>query len=322
MRVSPLLFLAALAGTSSAISGSGCGKGIPDAFPSPGESKNLRLSDSDRTYRLHIPKTYQNDTRTAVYFSFSGASRGGEEQETLSQFSNPEFNPHGIAVYPDTENGVWLSNSNANISHPNDLDFTNDLLTHLEESLCIDPGRVYANGKSNGGEFAAVIACNATVGSRFAAFSVVSGAWHETGNVPGLQACEPAMREEGYPFLIFHGTVDQTAPINGDVEDEILPIIDVLQTWAERNGCPEDAKWARNVTVHENPTIKHAGWDCDGKSNIIQFYREGDNGHCWPCTHPNDDYETLGREKCPMGHYVFNATGIIFDFYSQNRLNL
>ncbi|KAJ6110202.1 hypothetical protein N7486_002437 [Penicillium sp. IBT 16267x] len=240
-------------------------------FSQARREQELKLPDSDRTYRLHIPNTYKNDTKTA--------------------FSNPEFNPDGIAVYLDTENGVWLSNSNADISHPNDLDFTNNLLTYLEENLCIDLGRVYANGKSNGGEFAAVIACNATVGSRFAAFLVVSGAWHDTGSVPGLQACEPSMREEGYPFLIFHGTVDQTAPINGDAEDEIVPIIDVLQDWAERNGCSEDVKWARNVTVHEDPTVKHAGWDCDGKKNIVQFYREGDNE-------------------------------IIFDFYSQYRLDL
>ncbi|KAJ5946135.1 hypothetical protein N7454_002974 [Penicillium verhagenii] len=320
MRISPLLSLAALLSTSSAISG--CGKNIPDAFPSPGSSKTLSLPDSDREYRIHIPKTYKNDTKTAVYFSFSGASRSGEEQEQLSQFSNPEFNPDGIAIYPETKDDVWLSNSNANISYPNDLDFTNDLLTHLEENLCIDTGRVYANGKSNGGEFAAVIACNATVGSRFAAFSVVSGAWHGTGSVPGLQGCQPAMRDEGYPFIFFHGTVDQTAPINGDEEDDITPIIDVLQDWAERNGCPENSKWASNKTVHEQPLVKHAGWDCDGKKDIVQFYREGNNGHCWPSTRPNDDYETLGKEKCPMGHYVFNATDIIFDFYSQYRLGV
>jgi poly(3-hydroxybutyrate) depolymerase len=320
MRISPFWSLAAVASTSLATSG--CGKNIPDGFPSPGSSKTLSLPDSNRSYRIHIPANYEKNTQTQVYFSFCGAGKDGDEQEGLSQFSNPEFNPNGIAVYPNTENGVWLSNQLANTSHPNDLDFTNDLLTHLEKNLCVDRSRIYANGKSNGGELAAVIACNATVGSRFAAFSVVSGAWHETGDISGVGACEPAMRPEGYPFLIFHGTVDQTAPIDGDTEDEIVPIIDVLHDWAERNGCPKDEKWARNVTVSDHPLVKHAGWDCDGKKNIVQFYREGDNGHCWPSTHSNDDYRTLGREKCPIGHYVFNATEIIFDFYSQHQLNI
>ncbi|CAG8250778.1 unnamed protein product [Penicillium salamii] len=304
MRASILFTLTALAGIGSARSG--CGKAIPDGFPSAGSSQTLSLPNSNRTYRIHIPSTYEQNTKTP---------------EGLSQFSNPEFNPDGIAVYPNTDNGVWLSNQLAHTSHPNDLDFTDQLLTHLEENLCVDERRIYANGKSNGGELTAVIACNATVGSRFAAFSVVSDAWHETGDVPGVGACEPAKRNEGYPFLIFHGTVDQIAPINGDIEDEIVPIIDFLHNWAERNGCDKDQKWARNITVHEDPLVKRAGWDCDGKKNIVEFYREGDNGHCWPCTHSNDDYATMGPEKCPMGHYVFNATEIIFNFYSRYQLN-
>ncbi|KAJ5109763.1 hypothetical protein N7532_002408 [Penicillium argentinense] len=316
MRISSILSLAALVSISSA-KPSGCGKNFPEGFPTPGSSKTIDLPNSDRSYRIHIPENYDVNRRTPVYFSFCGASRNGKEQEGLSQFSNPEFNPDGIAVYPE----IWLSNSLANTSHPNDVDFTNDLLTHLEEKLCVDPSRIYANGKSNGGEFAAVIACNATVGSRFAAFSVVSGAWHETGDVPGVGPCEPAMREEGYPFLIFHGTVDQTAPIDGSKEDDEVSLIDVLHKWTERNGCEKDAKWKSNVTVFEDPLVKHASWDCAGKKDIVQFYREEDNGHCWPSTVPNDDYETMGRKKCPGGHYVFNATEYIFDFYKQHRLN-
>jgi hypothetical protein len=31
------------------------------------------------------------------------------EEEDLSQFSNPEFNPNGIAIYPNSKNGYWLS---------------------------------------------------------------------------------------------------------------------------------------------------------------------------------------------------------------------
>lgn len=96
------------------------------------------------------------------------------KEESLSQFSNPEFNPNGIAIYPNSKNGYWLSNPSADTSRPNDLDFTNDLLTYMEEKLCIDTRRAYAAGKSNGGAITGVIACNATVGRRFAAIAAVS----------------------------------------------------------------------------------------------------------------------------------------------------
>ena len=316
MHLASLLVQGVSAGVSLART-SGCGMGIPSQFPSPGSSKSLQLPNSDREYRLFIPANYDHNTLTPVYFSFHGASRDMVEQEELSQFSNPEFNPNGIAVYPNSKNGYWLSNPEAN-----DLDFINDLLTHIEDKLCVDTSRVYTAGKSNGGGFTGIIACNATVGSRFAAFAAVSGAWYNTDDIPGVGSCKPAKREEGYPFLEFHGTIDTTAPINGNnAKHPKLPAIEVLEGWAERNGCGPNAKWAQNVTVFQNPLVKHAIWNCDGKDGIVQHYREGDNGHCWPSTVPNDDYEKLAAQ-CPLGKYVFNATEYIFDFFSGYRLNM
>lgn len=46
----------------------------------------------------------------------------------------------------------------------------------------------------------------------------------------------------------------------------------------------------------------------------MQHYREGENGHCWPSTVSNDDYESH-PEQCPLGKYVFNATKYVFDFF-------
>jgi poly(3-hydroxybutyrate) depolymerase len=317
MHLSSLLSLALAVGPAHS---SGCGRDIPSKFPSPGSSKSLTLPGTDREYRLFIPATYDKNRPAPLYFSFHGASKDMLEQEGLSQFSNPEFNKDGIAIYPNSKNGYWLSNPKANTSRPNDLDFTNDLLTHMEELLCIDPSRVYSAGKSNGGGFTSVLACNATVGSRFAAFASVSGAYYDTDDIPGVGPCAPAQREEGYPFLEFHGTTDTTAPIDGNTATHPkLPTIDILEGWAERNGCGDDAKWARNETVFRNPLVKHAIWNCDGRNGIVQHYREGENGHCWPSTVSNDDY-TSHPDQCPLGKYVFNATSYIFDFFSGYRL--
>ncbi|KAJ5679708.1 hypothetical protein N7462_007952 [Penicillium macrosclerotiorum] len=319
MHLLPLVSLATLATVGRART-SGCGKDIPSKFPSPGESKILHLPGTDREYKLFIPTHYDQNKPTPVYFSFHGASRDMNEEEDLSQFSNADFNKDGIAVYPNSRNGYWLSHPKADTSRPNDLDFTNDLLTHLEEELCIDPSKIYSAGKSNGGGFTGVIACNATVGGRFAAFAAVSGAWYNTDGIPGVGPCVPAEREEGYPFLEFHGTTDTTAPIDGNAKKPPkLPVIDILQGWAERNGCRANAKWARNATIFKQPLVKHVTWDCAGRVGIIQHYRESDNGHCWPSTVPNDDYKRLSKQ-CKLGKYVFNATEYIFDFFSNYQL--
>ncbi|KAJ5199975.1 hypothetical protein N7491_009228 [Penicillium cf. griseofulvum] len=320
MHLTSLLSLAALTSITTAKT-PGCGKDIPPKFPKAGSSENLTLPNSDRQYRLFIPANYDKNKPTPVYFSFHGASRDMLQQENLSQFSNPEFNPDGIAIYPNSKNGFWLSNPYANTSRPNDLDFTNDLLTHVEESLCIDTSKVYSAGKSNGGGFTSVIACNATVGSRFAAFAAVSGAWYDTDDIKGVGPCAPAKRDGGYPFLEFHGTVDTTAPIDGDTEDirtPKLPVIDVLQAWAAQNGCGDNAKWTTNETIFDNPLVKHATWDCNGKKGIVQHYRETKNGHCWPSTVGNDDYRRLAAQ-CPLGKSEYNATQYIFDFFKEDH---
>ncbi|KAJ5468908.1 hypothetical protein N7475_006660 [Penicillium sp. IBT 31633x] len=319
MHLTSLLSLVALASTSIA-KPTGCGKDIPSKFPAAGSSQNLTLPGTDRQYRLHIPANYDKNKPTPLYFSFHGATRDMLEQEDLSQFSNPQFNPNSIVIYPDSKNGYWLSNPKAETSRPNDLDFTNDLLNHMEEKLCIDTKRIYSAGKSNGGGFTGVIACNATVGSRFAAFAAVSAAWYDTDRIKGVGPCSPAKRTEGYPFLEFHGTTDTTAPVDGNTKrNPKLPVIGVLQRWAARNGCKDDAKWAKNETVFEKPLVKHASWDCGGKKGIVQHYREGENGHCWPSTVSNDDYVRHSKQ-CPLGKYVFNATEYIFDFFGNYHL--
>lgn len=314
-----LLLSLALA-TAGATQSLGCGREIPSKFPSPGKSTTLHLPGTDREYRLYIPLTYDKNQPTPLYFSFHGATRDMYEEEELSQFSNPFFNKDGIVLYPNSKNGYWLSNPSANTSLPNDLDFTNDLLTHMENLLCIDSSRVYSAGKSNGGGFTAVVACNATVGSRFAAFASVSGAYYDTDKIPGVGPCKPAKREEGYPFVEFHGTGDTTAPIDGNnASNQKLPVINFLKGWAAQNGCGKNAKWTRNVTVIEDPLLRHASWDCADKRGIVQHYRESGNGHCWPSTVGNDDY-TEHPSQCPAGKSAFNATEYIFEFFKGYRL--
>ncbi|KAJ6184559.1 hypothetical protein N7519_005860 [Penicillium mononematosum] len=316
MRLASLLSLATLASISIAKT-PGCGHDIPSKYPKPGSSESLSLPDSDREYRLFIPANYDKNTPTPVYFSFHGASRDMVEEEDLSQFSNPEFNPNGIAIYPNSKNGYWLSSPSAHTSRPNDLDFIDDLLTHMEETLCIDTSRVYSAGKSNGGGFTSVIACNATVGSRFAAFAAVSGAWYDTADMKGVGPCAPAKRDQGYPFLEFHGTVDTTAPIDGD-DGAKLPVIDVLQAWAAQNGCGDNAQPTSNETIFDDPLVKHASWDCNGLKGIVQHYRENGNGHCWPSTVGNDDFDR-NSDQCPLGKSEFNATQYIFNFFAEDH---
>lgn len=82
----------------------GCGKELPAAqMPPGGKSHMTNFTQSDGTkrhYLIHIPSNYEKSTPVPLIFSFHGRTKTAEEQEGLSQFSNENFNPNAIAVYP------------------------------------------------------------------------------------------------------------------------------------------------------------------------------------------------------------------------------
>lgn len=124
-----------------------------------------------------------------------------------------------------------------------DVDFTNSILDELEAQYCIDTERVYATGKSQGGGFVGVLACDEEMSQRFAAFAPVSGAFYisdfgdvcEPETVP-IEPCSPG--RDDIPVLVFHGLVDDTiAYYGGPRRGGCLPSIPYwTRTWAERDG--------------------------------------------------------------------------------------
>lgn len=61
---------------------------------------NFTSGGTQRSYRMHIPSGYNKDKAAPVIFSFHGRSKTAKGQEELSQFSNEEWNPDAIAIYP------------------------------------------------------------------------------------------------------------------------------------------------------------------------------------------------------------------------------
>jgi len=108
MVVSYLQSLLLLTGTfltsSIPAKSAGCGKDLPGAQTPPGgKSHQTNFTQSDgrhRTYLIHIPSNYDKNTPVPLIFSFHGKHKNSSEQEQLSEFSNEDWNPNGIAVYP------------------------------------------------------------------------------------------------------------------------------------------------------------------------------------------------------------------------------
>jgi len=86
-----------------------------------------------------------------------------------------------------------------------DVDFVLDLLASLEQSLCIDPRRIYATGGSNGGMFTWELAQDPRSAPRLRAVAPLIGLPHR-GYHDGKG------RPDDLPVLLITGTRDATVP--------------------------------------------------------------------------------------------------------------
>jgi len=107
IQLATQLFLASNIISSAILPGSkGCEKDLPAAQTPPGgASHQTEFTQSDgthRTYLIHIPTNYDKNTPVPLIFSFQGRGKNSSEQESLSQFSNEDWNPNGITVYPQS----------------------------------------------------------------------------------------------------------------------------------------------------------------------------------------------------------------------------
>lgn len=92
---------------------SGCGSALPAGQVAGASSTSVNFTSPDgylRNYLIHIPTLYNINTAAPLIFSFHGLSATASQQESLSGFSNDNWNPYGIVIYP---NGVNVRKSKA-----------------------------------------------------------------------------------------------------------------------------------------------------------------------------------------------------------------
>jgi len=277
----------------------GCGSAPPQA---PGESRQHDLTTADgtdRSYRLHLPDDYSPDTPAPLLLAYhgrGGTGAGTEEFSKLSELPAAVVYPEGLVGTGDGERQAWQG---APYSPPgaDDVAFTHDLLDELEAGLCIDRGRVYATGKSNGAGFTAILACAAS--ERITAIAPVAGAFYPDG--PGCSPTRPV------PVIEFHGTADATIPYPGDPERGLPPVADWTAARAEQNGCRPDPHTARI-----EPDITAYRWTgCDRGAQVRHIAVDG-GGHTWPGA---DSYSGGGRTT-----QTIEAHEVLWRFVSGYRL--
>ncbi len=254
---------------TEAIGSPGCGE-APPVPAGRTTAAALNVNGVGREYWLHIPHSYVPDDPTPLVLAFHG--HGGtaalfERYTRLSALADQQgfliAYPQG-ALGPDGQTG-WDTFRRRD-PDTDDVGFVDTLLTRLQDTVCVDPARIYATGFSNGGGFVSVLACD--LSSRIAAFAPVSGDYF-----PQPSGCHPS---RPVSMLEIHGTADSTNPYNGSAQLGYMSVGQWLSDWATRDDCSE------------KPNLRSGGADvvveswngCQGGTTIVHDRLMG-IGHTW-----------------------------------------
>ncbi|KAF1936264.1 hypothetical protein EJ02DRAFT_414324 [Clathrospora elynae] len=276
---------------------SGCGKTaiLPGLLSSSGIL---------RSYTYHLPASYDLNKAYPVVLGFHGSSSIGVFFEVDTKLDDARYSGNKIMVYPNGIDGSWAGPSyHTESTVRDDVQFVADVVADVERNFCVEEGRIFGVGMSNGGGFIGTLACDPVGSKIFRAYAAHSGAFYTDINGPN-NGCAPA---KVVPILEIHGTSDKTVKYEGGMGEGGLepPISSWLEWWAQRNKCTSKSEETLN-----DGKVLHQSWTCDGKVGLLQHYKVKDLGHCWADTEINFSQRTV-----PQGPSVIRASEIVMKFF-------
>ncbi len=245
-------------------------------------SGTLRHGGLVRTYRVHLPPSYDAGKRWPVVLALHGGGATGRGTERLTHLGEIADRHGFIVVYPDGIRRGWADGrggTGAERAGVDDVGFLAALIDKLAGEYSIDPARVYATGISNGGFMSQRLACE--LSARIAAIAVVAATIGES--LAGR--CKPL---RPVPVLMIHGTEDPLVPwAGGKVKvgagGRILSVNASIRKWASLDGCAATP----TVTPSRKPSTdgtrvrREVYGGCTDGAEVVLYAIEG-GGHTWP----------------------------------------
>ena len=280
----------------------------------PGDhTRTLFMGEQERTYLVHIPKSYDPNKPSPVVLALHGAAMNGSMMVWFSGLTKKSEEAGFIVVYPSgTGTGpflVWNAggfNRKRSEGKPDDVAFINKLLDDLGTLVKIDDKRVYACGMSNGGMMSYRLA--AELSDRIAAIAPVAG----------TIAIEKIKPNRPVPVIHFHGTKDTLVSFEGRKGNEnsfmrLKSVEESIQTWVKINGCDETPKTETISKDGDKLKVTRTNY-VNGKdgSEVVLIVIEG-GGHTWPGQQPPVGF--IGKSTKDI-----SANDIMWEFFQRHRL--
>jgi polyhydroxybutyrate depolymerase len=264
---------------------------------------------TQRTFRVHVPSSYEKDQPMPVVLMLHGGGGSGEQLETSANMDPIAEREGFITVYPNGTGilPTWNGGNccgRAVTDAIDDVAFVATLLDHLESELCVDRRRIFSAGMSNGAIMSHRLACE--LSQRIAAVAPVAG----TIGIPNCQPSRPV------PVLQIHGTRDGHVPWDGGpgcglADTSFVSVPATNQGWRLRNGC------AAGTSAY----FEQGDGQCTAfegcQAPVVLCAMEGD-GHSWPGGAPKQ-----AAIDCPADgpqSTTFIASEAIWRFFASNPM--
>jgi polyhydroxybutyrate depolymerase len=279
---------------------SGCDRTV-DQDGGTSAKHDLDSGGRTRGYVLHLPQGYERRDDWPLVVAFHGRGSTGAEVEGysgLSRLPAVVAYPDGTPDPDDDEFRRAWQGAPYEVAGVDDVVFTVDLLDELQATLCVDPDRAYATGKSNGAGLVGLLACR--LPDRLAAVAPVAGAFYP-GTTEGCEGASPV------PVLEVHGTGDATIPYDGDADRGLPAVPDWVAGWVARDDCRREPR-----VVRTGRDVVTTTWRGCADGTEVQHVAVRGGGHVWP---GSDVYSGGGRTT-----QTIEAHRVVWRFLSRHSL--
>ena len=277
--------------------------------PAPGTTdRTMTSGGTERRFTVQVPEGYDGTTPIPVVLALHALT---VDNHFVPSMYGLDSLSGAVVVAPsgllEGTTPYWVA---ARTEPPSrDVTFIADLLDLLESELCVDPGRVYSTGMSNGAQMSSLLACQ--LDDRIAAVAPLAGVeWPSScdgGPVPVL-----AFHGDADPFVGYEGggldaaTIADTHAWHGDVPADVPDhegVEAAMAAWAEHNGCEAEPE----VEQVSDEVVRTTWQGCDAETVL---YRIVGGGHTWP-GRPQPGFEdSFGPTTMDI-----DATALILDFF-------
>jgi polyhydroxybutyrate depolymerase len=276
---------------------------------------NLEFGGFQRTYLLHLPKSYVASKTYPLVFVFHGAGGTGELAAEITGWHHKADVEGFIAVFPDglakdpsrpqsfmRNPQFWNAGvASSGVNRPDDVAFVQALLEVIQSEHKIDDRRIYATGFSNGAAMAWRLAVD------------LSDVIAAIGPIAGFLAIPDPKPVRAVPALVIACEDDPMIPIDGGMVKDIWSkearnrpsLRAIVKNYAQACGCSDEP-----VVLTAGSGVTHFFYQ-----PYVHFYTIAEAGHTYP-----GGAETLSERLFGKRTDKLNATDLLWDFFKVQHL--